>query len=274
MTLHALAAWPALSRRLRGRPILLFLDYDGTLAPIASRPGLAVLPLERRRFLSALAEEPWLKGAVVSGRELKDVKRRVGARGFVYVGNHGLEIEKGREVWVHPAAALARARLRGAARKLRRLLGAVPGVSVEDKGFTLTVHYRLASAARLPEIEARLLKAIAPDLAAGKFSVRPGRKAWEVRPVVDWNKGSAVRWLLDGPFARVRGGLPVYIGDDATDEDAFRVLRRRGLCVKRRSLETAGRPTAAQAHLDSVDEVFEFLRRLRDLRAERAARAV
>ncbi|HET9581407.1 MAG TPA: trehalose-phosphatase [Gemmatimonadota bacterium] len=202
--------------RLSGGPVLVALDFDGTLTEIEADPGAPVLTARRRAILSRLpAPDRWL--AIVSGRALADLRRRVGLPQTIYVGNHGLEIE-GPGIERHPPE--------GVAERLARLLEAVadrlegPGVLIEDKTWTATLHVRpRGDARRLSAVEARLRDLVE---AAG-FVLRPGHASWEIRPSDAFDKGDALRHVIDAvPGASAERVL--YVGDDVTDEDAFRAL--------------------------------------------------
>lgn len=241
--------------RLDGRQLVVFLDYDGTLSPIAPRPELAVLPDATRQVLGDLAER-WTT-AIISGRALADARELVGLDNIIYAGNHGLEIEG-------PAASgisrnLAddyRDDVSSACEHIERVLNDVPGVLVENKVFSLSVHYRLVA----DEDVTRVTDAVTSTLEACPRLVRhDGKKVYELRPAIDWNKGRAVTWLHE--ILQERGGdaYPAYVGDDVTDEDAFRALAGVGVGILVSDTE---RPTAATWRLRDTDEVREFLARL------------
>lgn len=260
MTVHALervAAWGDAWRR-SGRLVLL-LDFDGTLAPIVSRPELAAIPERTRAALDRLLARPGVDAAVVSGRGMADARERAGIPGIAYAGNHGMEIEGPGVHRVHPEARAARPELEAAAASAARALEAVPGAFVEDKGLTLSVHYRLAPADRVAEVREAVHGAV---VGRPGLRVTEGKMVLEVRPRVEWDKGRAVDFLLD--HLRPPAGAPVlYLGDDTTDEDAFRALRDRGGAGE--GIVVAEAPperTAARAWLRSPGEVgtlFEAL---------------
>jgi len=240
-----------LTRRLASRRVLLCLDYDGTLVPIAARPHLAAFDDAGRRLLRALARH--MPIAIVSGRSRSAVRELVGVAPLIYVGNHGLEIA-GPRIRHRPDVPATWQR------DLNRFLelieaDAPPGGFVERKGVTASIHYRLVSVADrhrwLPRLRARL----AAEAATGRVRVIRGKAVLELRPPVDWNKGEAVRWLLGRPTLKNR--TPVYFGDDATDEDAFRVVRANGVGV------LVGRPrrSAARYRLTGPADVRELLDR-------------
>jgi trehalose-phosphatase len=253
----ALERMPEISARLRGRRLAAFLDYDGTLTPIVARPELAVLGNEVRGTLERLARLAPV--AVVSGRDLEDVRERVGLD-LVYAGSHGFDIAgPGGVRYEHPQGVAALPALDAAERQLRAALARVDGVLLERKRYSLAVHYRHVRAAITPMVERAVDAAL--GLAAGLRKTR-GKSVFDLLPDFDWDKGAAVLWLLErlglgGPEA-----LPLYIGDDLTDEDAFRALAGRGLGI---AVFAEPRPTAAQFRLRDPAEVRGFLGALADL---------
>jgi trehalose 6-phosphate phosphatase len=243
----ALEHFAAIERRARGQRLAVFLDYDGTLTPIVQRPELAVLAEAMRRTVSELAARCTV--AVISGRDLADVRSLVGIAGPK--GRH-LQHEQGTEFLpaIERAEAMLRTRLQG-----------VPGALVERKKFSVAAHYR-----EVPEEKAAAVEDAVDHVVATERGLRKsaGKKVFEVQPRIDWNKGKALLWLLgalelDGPDV-----LPFYIGDDLTDEDAFRAIHRRGIAIV---VTHVPRPSAAHYSLRDPDEVREFLQTLTSLAA-------
>ena len=217
-------ASPALERRLSGTPLLVLLDVDGTLAPIAPRPEEAAVPPETRRAVAALASRPGTHVALVSGRSAADARRLVAVSSVHAIGNHGCEVMgPDGDVVVDPAVAPYRDALALVARALEPLLAEVPGVLLEDKVWTLSVHYRLAD----PGIVPRLRGVVADVAARHGLPITEGKKVLEVRPPVTVDKGTAVLALAERIGALGDGASLLYAGDDTTDEDAFRRLRAR-----------------------------------------------
>jgi alpha,alpha-trehalase len=250
----ALDALADLERRIASRRIVLFLDYDGTLTPIVQRPEFAVLSDAMRATLERLARR--VPTAIVSGRALDDVRALVGLESLYYAGNHGFEIQlPGRSDRQERGGDHLDA-VQEAAGDLAQRLAAIDGAFVENKRYSLSVHYRLTPPDRVPEVERHVDEVVARYPTLRKHL---GKKVYEVRPAIAWDKGRAVLWLLetldlDGPDV-----MPIYLGDDVTDEDAFAVLVPRGIGV----LVTAEpRPTAATYRLQDTDEVRAFLDRL------------
>lgn len=246
-----------LHARLQGSGLVIFLDYDGTLTPIVEDYTKAVLSEEMRQTIAALAER-WTV-AVVSGRDLSTMRELVGLDNLFYAGSHGFEIggpdgwHESLEQGVEALPALERAEA-----ELREELAAVPGHAVERKRFSIAVHYRRAGASDAERI-AQVVERIAsrhPGLRRGR-----GKKVLRLQPDIEWDKGHAVLWLLQRLDLDRPGILPIYIGDDLTDEDALQALRRRGVGIVVRG-EDDTRDTAAQYALADCDDVRRFLEEL------------
>lgn len=258
---NLLTAWKGIEPRFREATVVLFLDYDGTLTPIAARPRMAKLPARRREIMLDLSLRPDVKIAVISGRTLEDVKKSVGIRNILYAGNHGLEIETPMLRHVHPAAIEFRRLAKKLASRLRAAYAFMPGIFIEDKTFSVSVHYRQVPEEKVAQANMLLLKEIGSYLSQSRLVLTEGKKVWEIRPPAQWDKGHTVLWLFGRLLANTgKRALPVYLGDDVTDEDAFRALRHRGITVK--VTEDPRENSAAEYFLRSPDEVSEFLGRL------------
>lgn len=252
---HLLGQPQRLDESLQKGAILLF-DYDGTLTPIVKRPELAVLPPDMRELLKSLIKR--FKVAIISGRSLADVKRLVGLKNIYYAGNHGFEISGPKTRLVRPAAKRARPTIAKICMELRRELAQIKGTVVEDKVLTASVHYRLVARRELRRLKNIFEKTIEPYINSGEIKVTSGKKVFEVRPNIEWDKGKAVLWIIDAIDPKKKF-TPVYIGDDQTDEDAFFVLKNRGITVlvsKRR------KKSHAKFYLKNIGEVKTFLRKL------------
>lgn len=232
----------------------VFFDFDGTLSDIVDDPDAARPVAGAVQALAALAGR--CPVAVLSGRDLADVRARVGLDGIWYAGSHGFELT-GPDGAHHQndAAADAVPILAGAAASLREQLGSIPGVTVEHKRFAVAVHYRNAARDRVGEATAAVRD-------AGRRSglrVTTGREVIELRPELDWDKGRTLRWLLD----RLDPVTPLFLGDDITDEDAFdAVAELSGVGIVVRHTDDGDRATAARFALDSPARVAEFTARL------------
>jgi trehalose 6-phosphate phosphatase len=263
---HLFSAWPAVLDDLRdARGVLLLTDFDGTLTPIVQRPEMARLSDDMKYLLQRVSQRNGVTLGIVSGRAMSDLRSRVGMAGIVYAANHGMEIEGPGVYYVNPLAEEMRPILRAISFVLSKSLHRVKGALVENKGLTLSVHYRMVDAERAHEVEDVVKRVVGSAQAAGKAKVTSGKKVHEIRPGVDWNKGKAVKLLMKryGKGGRRSGLLPVYLGDDATDEDAFKVIESYGKGVSVFVGEGSGQ-TSARYCLRSTAEVGQFLGMLSD----------
>jgi trehalose-phosphatase len=244
-----------LTKRMQNKQLVTFLDYDGTLTPIVDRPDRALLSADMRQTVRDLAH--CCPVAIISGRDCADVQRLIQLDDIFYAGSHGFEIAgpHGMHLEYEQGADFLPI-LDRAERELGQTLARVEGALVERKKFSIAVHVRGVARDDEAAVEAMVDDVLArhPDLRKGY-----GKKVFELQPRLDWHKGKAVLWLLrvlelDGPEV-----LPLYIGDDLTDEDAFRALGDRGLSI---IVEEGSRPTAASYVLKHPEEVRSFLRHL------------
>ena len=235
------------------RQLAIFLDYDGTLTPIVSRPDQAVLMDSTRAILRTLAAK--MPVAILSGRELKDVRKRVDIDAIVYAGSHGFDIAGPRGLQRQEAREFLSA-LDIAEKELREKLDGITGALIERKRFSIAAHYRNVNESDFPRLEQGV-----SEIAARHRKLRriDGKKVYEMLPNVDWDKGEAVLWLLERSGLKYPNARPVYIGDDRTDEDAFRALEQRGISIL---VSEEPRPTAAKYSLRDPAEVEHFLREL------------
>jgi len=217
--------------------LFLFLDFDGTLAPIGDDPDKAYMPAETRKALDELAMKDRVSLAIISGRALSDLRERVGLKGIIYAGNHGLEISGPGMEFVEPAAAQQIKALGELARHLRTRLHGIPGAEVENKVLSASVHFRRAAPESRDEID-RLVRTAVESIGSF-FEVTLGRKVFEIRPRVNWHKGRAVGWIKE--TSGTPDALSVYLGDDATDEDAFSALAADITISVGRSTRTSAR---------------------------------
>ncbi|RJR30167.1 MAG: trehalose-phosphatase [Desulfobacteraceae bacterium] len=238
------------------RRFLVSLDYDGTLTPIVERPEKAVLSAEMRRRVSELADLCTV--AVITGRDLAEVKRLVGLGKIYYAGSHGFDISGPGDRHVLQMGTEFLPLLDHAQEALHEMLGSIPGMLIERKRFSVTVHFRLVEKDRLPEIEESVNLVLRNTQGLRKNC---GKKIFELQPGVDWNKGKALMWLMDALDLHLDNVLPLFIGDDATDEDVFEVLRTSGIgIVVRDDAAAEGHlQSAAQYGLENQQQVEPFL---------------
>lgn len=240
---------------VRDRRLAVFLDFDGTLAPIVDRPELAGIDTPTRNAVDRLARLCTV--AVVSGRDVDDVRARAGINGIYYAGSHGFDIVgPGGLHQQHAKGVEALPALDAAESGLRSAVAAIDGALVERKRFSIATHYRLVAESDWPAVESAVDQALRrhPGLRKGH-----GKKVFELQPDIDWDKGAAVHWLLQKLGLDTPDVLPIYIGDDVTDEDALRALAGRGLGIV---VLDQPRPTAAQYRLRDTGQVRMLLEAL------------
>jgi trehalose 6-phosphate phosphatase len=244
---HLFARWAEVQTQLVSAPHLaLFLDFDGTLAPLRPHPDAVRLDPAVRKLLARLARHPRVTVCIISGRRLRDLRPRAAVPGVHYIGLHGWEREgKAKSVPVPVPLALAKQRI-------LRMLGSEPGIRVENKGMSCAAHYRGASERTVRRARAVFREALQP--LAGQVRVLRGKKVWEVLPTDLPGKGAAAAEFL-GQLKTA--ALPIYVGDDTTDESAFAALRA-GITVR----VGPTRRTRAHFRLRDPREVWDLLRRL------------
>ena len=237
----------------RSDQLAVFLDYDGTLTAIVSDPKEALLPDSMRQTLRTLAMQAPV--AILSGRELEDVRKRVAIDGIVYAGSHGFDIAGPRRLRRQEAIEFLPA-LDVAEKEVREKLAGIGGALIERKRFSIATHYRKVNENDFFKLERAVSEVVAQHRELRRME---GKKVYELLPCTDWDKGKAVLWLLENlglERAKVR---PIYIGDDRTDEDAFRALQQRGVGIV---VSEEPRATAANYSLKDPTEVERFLREL------------
>lgn len=255
----ALEKFSEIDERFRQSPPLLFLDFDGTLAPIVEHHDDAAISEETRTLVKKLSLK--FPVAVVSGRGLADVRKRVNLPNLFYAGSHGFEISgpdgfsKDNEEAVKVLPVFDKLEP-----ILRERLKDVSGVDYERKKFTLAVHYRQVPA----EQEEKVHTSIADVLKEYPEVIKAdGKKVIEIRPAIDWHKGKAVEFLKD-VLSEQENPFSVYVGDDVTDEDAFEYVKNGwGILVGEH-----GRETYADYSLENIEEVKELFRRFLDMDLE------
>lgn len=253
---YAGSVWPLLQRKvLSAETKLLILDFDGTLAKIAKTPREVVLEKKMIKALMDLSGSPFYKLAVVSGRSLENLRSFFSIKNAIYAGNHGLELEGGGLSLPEKArkAKKLEALVWLLGEKLRKDLSDVPGILIEDKNYTLSIHYRNMPREYYPFFQQEI-KRFRKQYAHWPLIWRVGKKVWEVRPGVKWDKGELALYLTK----KFKNALPIIIGDDDTDEDMFKALRHRGITIR----VGRSKKSAAEFYVNSSKEVRVFLERL------------
>lgn len=255
--------------RLRHGTLVVFLDYDGTLSPIVDDPDKATMPASVRAALERLAGV--VPVAIVSGRDLADVRERAALEGVHYAGSHGFEIvaPDGSPLELGAAGDFKRflPLLDAAEHELQRMLHGLEGVVVERKRYAIAVHFRRAK----PEAVEAVERAVdhVRDSAEG-LRKTGGKKIFELRPGVDWDKGKALMALLEVPGLGGKDAVPLFVGDDLTDEDAFAAVNGIGVSVAVRGEDE--RETLAEYGLDTPEQVGELLAYIAERFAEKSER--
>jgi len=255
--------WSQISKMIKEHNnTVLLCDYDGTLTPIVDTPEEATLSDETSRLLVRLVSNRHIVLAIVSGRALIDIKEKIGLSGVIYAGNHGLEIEGPGLTFVHPLTDELDSVLHLISIVLKKTMNNIKGVIVEDKGMTLSVHYRLVEEEKISQVNAIFENIVNSARKMGKIRTTSGKKVHEVRPAIAWDKGKAVQLIMEKyvPANRKKNILPVYLGDDRTDEDAFRVVNGYGgisVLVGDNEINSEARYS-----LNSTSEVNTFLSEL------------
>jgi trehalose 6-phosphate phosphatase len=242
--------------RPAGTAFVLLLDFDGTVAEFNPDPAAPELTPERHELLMTIARRPSMSLGIVSGRRLDDLRARTRLPDHVYhAGLHGLEIEINGDRTTHPDLSAAEARVEGLAVCLTRLLDEFPGVLIEDKGASVAVHTRPLPYEMYERIFARADVLAVPWIAEGHVRRLEGNSVVEYLPNIHGHKGEATKWITESVEKHYsRRAWVAYLGDDITDEDAFRAIEC-GIGVL-----VGLRPTSATYKLDGIVDVDRFLR--------------
>ncbi|MCA9407794.1 MAG: trehalose-phosphatase [Candidatus Omnitrophica bacterium] len=241
-----------IKKRLSLKEIFVFLDYDGTLTPIVATPDLAILSKEMHDKIKILSQKRNV--AIVSGRATDDVKDKVKIDGIFYAGSHGFEIVTPHgDVKINQQAKNIKNDIDSVYKELLEKLKEVSGSLVEHVKYTISVHYRLVEEKDFSKVEIAVNDIIKryPNLRKTK-----GKKVFEIRPDIDWDKGKAVEWILGALKFDAKKQIAIYIGDDTTDEDAFKVLKDKGFGIL---VSENARETKAEYRINDTEEVKKAL---------------
>ena len=256
---HALDREGDLEGQLSGKRPAVFLDYDGTLTPIVDRPEDAVISESMRDAVSGLAER--CPVCVVSGRDRPVVQELMGLDNLIVAGSHGFDIWSPDEGTIeHDAGSGYEELLEDVKARIQEEVRSIEGASVEPKKASVAVHYRLASEEGRQEIK-QSVDGILVDYPED-LKMTPGKMVYEIQPKLDWDKGEAVLYLLETLELDRDDVVPMYLGDDHTDEHAFEALEGRGLGIfvgYADDPEVGERTTSADYLLNTVEEVERFL---------------
>jgi trehalose-phosphatase len=246
-------------RILASKRIILLTDYDGTLTPIRESPDLAILSEGVRQLLVQFSSHKTFFLGIITGRSLKQIKKLVNIQKILYVANHGMEMEGPGIRFTSPEAKKSRGILCHIYKRLFKSLRHVAGMSIEDKGLSVSLHYRLVKNAEDVEYISKTLHSIIkPFLDRKMLFLSTGKMVYEIRPPVNLNKAVTVQRLLTNYFPLEFGEntLIIYMGDDKADIEVFDTLKGKGLTV------FVGKPSdtsTADYYVNSPDEVRVFL---------------
>ncbi|KAK4480613.1 hypothetical protein RD792_013691 [Penstemon davidsonii] len=272
----ALSSFEQISNNARGKKIALFLDYDGTLSPIVDNPDHAYMSNSMRTAVRNVAK--YFPTAIISGRSRDKVHEFVGLSELYYAGSHGMDImgpvqpftnghkncikstnKQGKEVNLFQPASEFLPMIDEVYRSLVEITKDIPGAKVENNKFCVSVHYRNVDEKSWTTVGHSVHEILKEY---PRLRLTHGRKVLEVRPVLNWDKGKAVEFLLESLGLMNRDDvLPIYVGDDRTDEDAFKVLREgnRGFGI---IVSSVPKESNAFYSLRDPSEVMEFLKTL------------
>ncbi len=237
-------------------PLIVLADFDGTLAEFHPNPAAPMLTEIRREWLRDIAAQPATVVGIVSGRRVADLRRRAPLPAYAYyAGLHGMEIEHLDVRWQHPDVEEARAHVNQLIQALEAVQERFPGAIIEDKSASVAIHVRSVAYGERDAALAMADVIAAPWIANEHLRRLEGQLVIEFLPNVACHKGDAVTWIAGDVEARLgRAGWVVFLGDDVTDEDAFRCIGN-GIGVL-----VGNRPTAATHQLDGIADVDTLLR--------------
>ena len=228
----------------------LFLDFDGTLVPIQENPARCFLSPKIKSQLEAIGLSGKALMAILSGRTVNDIKKRVPFENIYYGGNHGLEISGPHIRYTHPDALRLKPMINRVCRKIEKEVGHIVGALIEKKKLGFTLHYRMAKREDKTLLKSIFYRIIAESPDSQTFSVLPGKKVLELAPNISWDKGKAALFLLKKQKKKY---LPIYLGDDVTDETAFEALKKGGGDHKDREVKKKRRPILSQRPMGSIE---------------------
>ncbi len=245
------------SGSLPGRRLALFLDFDGTLVPIQKDPAKCVLSRQMKEQLRSLADSDRHLVTILSGRTLSDIKARVGIRNICYGGNHGLAISGKDMRFIHSGASAIIPIINKLGRSLEKEIACFDGAWVERKKFSLSLHYRSVGNREIPGLKRTFFRVVKGFPYNEKLTIVKGKKVLELMPDISWDKGRAALWILN----KLRGRyLPIFVGDDITDEAAFRALKNSGVTIR----IGKSKRTLASYYLKGHREASRFLNSMQD----------
>jgi len=245
--------WHDFAGAIKNKRLLLLFDFDGTLTPIIPDPDKVRLSGLARKYLKKLSKKKHVDIGIISGRSLEYITRAVGVKGVYYAGNHGLEVKGPKGVFFYPSSKKYSPYLKEIADALRKRLAGIKGAGVEYKKLSLSLHYRRVFDRDIVRLRSIFGKVVKPYVKKSRVRITSGKKVLEVRPPVLCDKGDAVKEIEK--MTGRKGAVKIFIGDDLTDEDAFRVLGKKDFSIR------VGRKRSSKAryYLKNPNEVRGLL---------------
>ncbi|MDI6765908.1 MAG: trehalose-phosphatase [Bacteroidota bacterium] len=252
--------WQNLQQKIsNSNKIFLFLDYDGTIVSIKKHPSLAVLPLITRTLIAQLARHSNISVCIVTGRSLNDIRNLLGIKNILYAANHGFQIHHKKRTWIHPDVKRVLPLIKKVEGALVKGLKPIKGFLIENKGFTLSVHYRNVKPEDVQQL--KIILKIIVSLFYEALKLTAGKKVIEVRPQIQWDKGKAILKILK-MYRVTDKSTVIFIGDDKTDEDAFRLLPSHAITIR----VAKNKSTYAKYYLRNSSEVRQLLENIISLK--------
>jgi trehalose-phosphatase len=256
MIVHPLYYRDARGALFRKERLAIFLDYDGTLTPIVQRPQDAVMSEDMRSSVSALSR--WHRVGIVSGRMREDVENLVKIPELLFAGSHGFDIRGPDMELLQPKARETLPLVARITEQLKEQVKDIPGALIEEKKFSVAVHYRLVEEDRYLDRIREYVDSIV-SAHSGQLKLLHGKKVLEILPDMEWDKGKAIRWVMNALGLEWNETSVVYIGDDVTDEFAFRTITTRGTAIL---VSDESRHSAADFRVSSVKEVKKIFEKI------------
>ncbi len=248
-----------------GGAILLF-DFDGVLSAIAPTPEAAIITDEYASLLKQCADR--MPVGIITGRTLENIRTKTHEKKVLYIASHGLEWEEDGQDHIKPIPKEAAEAIKLGLEKIKPLQNRYPGMLLEDKNSSVVVHYRLVAPETVPDFIKEVEAILRPFAEEHNLRLDNSIMNFELRPKIDWDKGDSALFAIDH-FRKIKKDLvPIYIGDSATDEDAFEALDQDGISIRVNSAENEGVESAAQWYLKDQSEVGRFMKWLLSLNLE------
>ncbi|GLI52460.1 trehalose-phosphatase [Thermodesulfovibrio yellowstonii] len=239
---------------IKKKKIFILFDFDGTLVPLMKNPDDCYLPDHIKEDFNQIKKKA--KIGIISGRDLEDLKKRISVEGIYYSGSHGLQIEGPDIKYINSDAERLKSVLDEVYTKVKNLSYKISGTIVERKSLSFALHYRQVDVKLRRELK-NLFFGVLSSFGDRNIKILKGKMVFEVLPAIDWNKGKTVSFILEKSG---RKNLPIFVGDDITDETVFKEIKDEGLTVR----IGYSKKTLAKYFLKNQSEVYKFLKNIRE----------